>query len=52
MINRSTTLTKGLLIRMSAEELNTLLPNNFEPEAREILGAKTSKARKLIEKEA
>ena len=40
------------LIRMSAEELNTLLPNNFEPEAREILGAKTSKARELIEKEA
>jgi membrane protein required for colicin V production len=40
------------LIRKGAETLAKILPNNFEPEARKIFRTKTSKTRKLIEKEA
>ena len=40
------------LIRRGADAMHKLLPNNFEPKARKAFRAKTSTARKLIEKKA
>ena len=40
------------LIRNGAQALNKLIPENFQSEATKVIGAETSKTRKLIEREA